>query len=78
VLGFTPAPKGKGKGKARDDGMRQTTLPFQPSRKGSMKNKKTNQELRLAEMALQLLGTCTTLRFPFIGLYKFIKENVSE
>ncbi|KIM48589.1 hypothetical protein M413DRAFT_20952 [Hebeloma cylindrosporum] len=68
VLNFTPAPKGKGKGKAKDDGMRQTTLPFQSSRKGS--DKKTNQEVRLTEMALKLLGKCVRVNFGFYRLVR--------
>ena len=52
VLAFSPANQNvKGKRKDRDNGLRQTILPFVPKGKG-----KESQERRLMEMALKKLG----------------------
>jgi hypothetical protein len=48
-------PKGKDKGKGRDDGLHQSTLRFQPIGNLSRTVKMT-QEHRLRQMALELLG----------------------
>ncbi|KJA24271.1 hypothetical protein HYPSUDRAFT_200765 [Hypholoma sublateritium FD-334 SS-4] len=67
ILTFRPLPKNKGKG--RDDGMRQTQLPFQRVNNCS-KTKSQNQQERLKEMALKLLGKCTRVNFDFFRLVR--------
>jgi Fanconi-associated nuclease 1 len=68
VLEFTTTPKRKGKGKAKEDGMWQTTLPFLSARRESLAgSKRTNQEDRLTKMALKLLGMHSIPRFLFVA-----------
>jgi len=60
TLNFAPEPSSKGKGKARrDDGFRQTQLPF--FNKNTSTAQRPSQEQRLKAMALKqlgLFGTC--------------------
>ena len=57
VLAFAPANQNiKGKRKARDDGLRQTILPFANTSREQGKAAKQSQERRLMEMALKKLG----------------------
>ncbi len=65
ILTFRSLPKNKGKG--RDDGMRQTQLPFQRVNNCS-KTKSQNQQERLKEMALKLLGMCIDSMYAYARL----------
>ncbi|KAF8912179.1 VRR-NUC domain-containing protein [Gymnopilus junonius] len=73
VLSFASEPKGKGKGKgkAKDTGLRQTLLPFFSSGKGLNPTKKPiNQEERLRQMAMKLLGKCVRVNFDVFRLFR--------
>ncbi|KDR73715.1 hypothetical protein GALMADRAFT_251523 [Galerina marginata CBS 339.88] len=71
ILDFGSVQNRKVKGKARDDGLRQTALPFAPVSRPSLSGKaKVTQEKRLKQMALQVLGKCIRVNFDFFRLVR--------
>ncbi|CAA7270985.1 unnamed protein product [Cyclocybe aegerita] len=63
-----PATKRKGKGKAKDDGFKQTRLSFK--KKSDVDKPPVTQEQRLREMAIERLGKCVRVNFDFHRLVR--------
>ncbi|PPQ74783.1 hypothetical protein CVT26_004891 [Gymnopilus dilepis] len=64
ILSFAPEVGGKSKGKAKDNGIRQTVLPF------SSCKRPVNQSQRLKQMAMKLLGKCIRVNKDILRLVK--------
>ncbi|KAF9014179.1 VRR-NUC domain-containing protein [Cyathus striatus] len=73
TLAFTAVSRPSRKGKARDDGFRQTTISFPKiSRQTPMNGKKSikSAEDRLREQALEKLGKCVRVNYNFYRLIR--------
>ncbi|TFK36369.1 VRR-NUC domain-containing protein [Crucibulum laeve] len=71
VLGFLSTKSPKGKGKVSDDHLRQMRLPFAVKKfDHNWKGKSQNQEARLKEMSMQMLGKCVRVNYNFYRLVR--------